>query len=58
MTLQKNPCPWVMKFTILVGHSLVSITIYLVCLIYAQKLRGRFLKKHCVFQYVTYMVMP
>ena len=34
---QKNPCPRVMKFTISVDPSLVIITIYFVCLIYAWK---------------------
>ena len=31
----KNPCPGVMKFTILLDPFLVIITTYLVCLIYA-----------------------
>ena len=35
--LYKNPAPGVMKFTILVDPSLIIITTYLVCLIYAWK---------------------
>ena len=35
-TLEQEPLPWgVMKFTVLVDPSLVIITVYLVCLIYA-----------------------
>ena len=35
MPQHKTPAPGVMKFTMLVYFSLVIITIYLVCLIYA-----------------------
>ena len=41
----RTPAPGVMKFTFLVDPSLVIITTYLVCLIYAWELRRRFLKK-------------
>ena len=36
MLLHKNPCPGILKFTILVEPSLVFITVYLAYLIYAQ----------------------
>ena len=45
MTYQKNPCAGVMNLTLLVDHSLVIVTTYLVCLIYAWEWRSRFLKK-------------
>ena len=41
----RTPTPEVMKFTILVDHSLLIITIHLVCLNYALDYRRRFLKK-------------
>ena len=47
-----------MKFTILVDPSLVIITIYLVCLIYAFEERRRFLKGIMHFHYMTYMATP
>ena len=49
--LAKNPsCPvQVMKFTILVDPSLVIISMYSICLIYAQNYREIFLKKYINF---------
>ena len=49
----RNPTPGVMKFPILVDHSLVIITTYLVCPIYAREQRRRFLKKYNNFTLFT-----
>ena len=49
MTSTRTPTPGVMKFTILVDPSVVIITTYMVCLIYAWELRRRFLKKYSNF---------
>ena len=46
----KKPCPLVMKVTLLLDPSLVIITIYIVCLIYAWGL-----KEIMYFHYMTYM---
>ena len=45
----RTPAPGVMKFTNWVEPSLVIITTYLVCLIYALDVRRRFLKKYINF---------
>ena len=56
--LHKNPCPTVMKFTILamVDPSLFIITVCSMCLIYAQEWRRRYLKKYINFTHFTHKI--
>ena len=48
---QTNPCPRVMKLTILVDPLLFVIIVYSVCLIYAQEMRERVFKKYIKFDF-------
>ena len=57
-TQHKNPCPGVMKFTILVDPSLVNITLYIVCLINNWEQRRKIFKAIMHFHYMTYMATP
>ena len=51
----QNPCPGVMKFTILVNPSLVIITLYLVYLNYAWEYRRRFVRNNAFSSYNLYI---
>ena len=55
---QKNPCPGVMKFTILIDPSLVTITIHFDCLNHAPEQRGRFFNKYINFTIFTSKLPP
>ena len=57
MPLHNNPCPGGHEIYNLVDPSLVIITTYLVCLIYAWEQRKIF-KEIMHFHYMTYMATP
>ena len=50
----RTPAVGIMIFIILLDMSLVIITLYLVCLIYAWELRRRFFKKYAFLLYDLY----
>ena len=56
-----HPCPWDMKFSILADPSLVIITMFLVCQIYAKEWRiRRFLKNASIIYFLppNYCYVP